>query len=80
MNISTLPISLYWQTVDTVQQAAEGRRCLGTCLATGERGRWERYDVLGEIKPEKMPEWAKEALTKLKVQQKEKKTHSREER
>ena len=52
----------------------------GTCLATGERGRWERYDVLGEIKPEKMPEWAKEALTKLKAQQKEKKTHSREER
>ena len=57
-----------------------GQAVFGTCLATGERGRWERYDVLGEIKPEKMPEWAKEALTKLKVQQKEKKTHSREER
>ena len=57
-----------------------GQAVFGTCLATGERGRWERYDVLGEIKPEKMPEWAKEALTKLKAQQKEKKTHSREER
>lgn len=32
MNISTLPISLYWQTVDTVQQAAEGRRCLALAL------------------------------------------------
>ena len=31
-NISTLPISLYWQTVDTVQQAAEGRRCLALAL------------------------------------------------
>lgn len=31
-----------------------GQAVFGTCLATGERGRWERYDVLGEIKPEKM--------------------------
>jgi len=27
MNISTPPISLYWQTADTEQQAAEVRRC-----------------------------------------------------
>ena len=42
----------------------------GTCLATGERARGERYDVLGEIKPECMPDWAKEALAKVKGQEK----------
>lgn len=52
----------------------------GTCLATGEQARWERYDVLGEIKPECMPDWAKEALAKIKAQEKEKKQKSREER
>lgn len=52
----------------------------GICLATGERGRWERYDVLGEIRPEKMPDWAKEALAEIKAQEKEKKQRNREER
>lgn len=50
-----------------------GNAVFGTCLATGEKARWERYDVLGEIKPECMPDWAKEALAKIKGQQKEKK-------
>lgn len=49
-----------------------GRAVFGTCLATGEQARWERYDVLGEIKPECMPDWAKEALAKIKTQEKEK--------
>ena len=49
-----------------------GNAVFGTCLATGEKSRWERYDVLGEIKPECMPDWAKEALAKIKEQQKEK--------
>ena len=40
----------------------------------------ERYDMLGEIKPECMPDWAKEALAKIKEQQKEKKQKNREER
>ena len=47
-----------------------GQAVFGTCLATGERARWERYDVLGEIKPECMPDWAKEALAKVKGQEK----------
>ena len=38
--------------------------------STGERARWERYDVLGEIKPECMPDWAKETLAKIKQQEK----------
>ena len=57
-----------------------GNAVFGTCLATGEKSRWERYDVLGEIKPECMPAWAKEVLAKIKEQQKEKKQKNREER
>ncbi len=57
-----------------------GQGVFGTCLATGESGRWERYDVLGEIKPERMPDWAKEALSKIKQQEKAKKPSCREER
>ena len=49
-----------------------GNAVFGTCLATGEK--------LGEIKPECMPDWAKEALAKIKEQQKEKKQKNREER
>ena len=30
--VGKVPISLYWQTVDTVQQAAEGRQCLELAL------------------------------------------------
>ncbi len=57
-----------------------GQAVFGTCLATGERSRWERYDVLGEIRPERMPQWAKEALNAIQNQEKAKKPHSREER
>ena len=55
-----------------------GQAVFGICLATGERGRWERYDVLGEIRPERTPDWAKEALAKIKAQEKEKKQRNRE--
>jgi len=57
-----------------------GQAVFGTCLADGHRARWERYEVLGEIKPERMPDWAKEALSKINKQEKAKKPHSREER
>lgn len=80
MSTGIPPISLYWWTADTVQGAAGGQAVFGTCLADGKHARWERYDVLGEIKPEKMPDWAKEALTKIKEQEKAKKSKSREER
>ena len=42
-----------------------GQAVFGTCLADAKRARWERYDVLGVIKPEKMPDWAKEAVAKI---------------
>lgn len=56
-----------------------GQAVFATCLATGEHGRWERYDVLGEIRPERMPEWAKEALARIQAQEKAKKHREREE-
>lgn len=57
-----------------------GQAVFGTCLATGERARWERYDVLGEIRPERIPDWAKAALAEIQMQEKAKKPHNREER
>ena len=57
-----------------------GQAVFGTCLADGKRARWERYDVLGVIKPEKMPDWAKEAVAKIKKQEKAKKPNNKEKR
>ena len=37
-----------------------------TNLHTGKNCRWERYEVMGEVKPECMPEWAKEKAEALK--------------
>lgn len=55
-----------------------GNAVFGINLATGERGRWERYDVLGELKPSKMPEWAKIGLEE--IRRKEQQKSSREAR
>mgnify|MGYP006925863969 CR=1 FL=1 len=43
-------------------------------LHTGENTRFERRDVLGEVKPDRLPDWAKEAIKK----QKKKKHKDRE--
>ena len=45
-----------------------GQAVFGTSLADGKHARWERCDVLGEIRPEKMPQWAEEALAKIQKQ------------
>lgn len=39
---------------------SRGSAVFCTNLHTGENTRIERMDVLGEVKPERMPEWAKE--------------------
>jgi hypothetical protein len=59
-----------------------GQAVFGTSLADGHRARWERFDVLGEIKAACMPDWAKENLAKIERQEKEKakKNRSKEER
>ena len=59
-------------------RGGRGQAVFGTSLADGKHARWERCDVLGEIKPEKMPDGAKEALTKIQTQEKAKKSESRE--
>lgn len=51
---------------------ALGSACFCTNLYTGERERWERYDVQGEVKPEKLPSWAKERLMEIQREQAEK--------
>ena len=53
--------------VDGGNGAGGGRgiAVFGTNLATGERVRWERYDILGELKPSRMPEWAMERLAEI---------------
>jgi hypothetical protein len=38
---------------------------LCTNLHTGKSTRYERMDVMGEIKPERLPEWAKEKAQEL---------------
>lgn len=45
-------------------------------LHTGENTRFERRDVVGEVKPDRLPDWAKEAIKKLP----EKKKHKTRER
>ena len=39
-----------------------GNAVFGIFLSTGEKGRWERFNVLGKIRPDCMPDWAKEKL------------------
>lgn len=46
-----------------------GRAVFGTCLADNSHSRWDRCDVLGQIRPEKMPDWAKEALAQIREQE-----------
>ena len=38
-------------------------------LYSGERERWERYDLAGEVKPECLPEWAKERFAEIQKQE-----------
>ena len=61
-------------------RGGRGQAVFGTCLADGKHARWERYDVLGEIKPEKMPDWAKEAAARIQTEEKARKSKSREKR
>ena len=44
---------------------ARGRAVFCTSLYSGKHGRWERYDVLGVADLEKLPQWARDAVRKL---------------
>lgn len=57
-----------------------GHACFGVTLYNGLRTRRERYSILGEVKPEYVPEWAKERLAVFQREQAEKKAADREDR
>lgn len=59
---------------------ARGNACFCTNLYTGKRSRWERYDIQGEVKPECLPDWAKERLAEIQKQENMRKPKNREER
>ena len=71
-------ISLFLLMAATVQQAAEVRQCLALLFLTNTEPDGNGNDVLGEIKPEYMPDWAKGEPSKAKAAGK--KSYSREER
>lgn len=54
------------------QANSRGSACFCTNLYNGKESRFERRDVLGELKPEFMPEWAKEKLAEIQTKQAEK--------
>ncbi len=44
------------------KKGSSSKACFATNLYTGKSDRWERYEIQGEVKPECLPEWAKERL------------------
>jgi len=47
---------------------SRGRAVYTTNLYTGKESRWNREDILGIVKPECMPHWAKERLKQIQAQ------------
>lgn len=47
---------------------AIGRSIRCTCLGDGEMARWNRADFLGVLKPEHLPDWARDRLRELTVE------------
>lgn len=48
-----------------------GTTCFCVNLYTGESVRWRRYDVLGEVKPECLPDWAERRAAEIRQRQAE---------
>ena len=44
---------------------ASGRAVYATCLIDGDETRWDRGDIIGIIKDEYLPDWAREKLNEL---------------
>lgn len=59
------------------QANARGTACFCINLYSGRHIRWERYDIQGEVKPEKLPEWAKKRLPEILRQEQAKKEQRR---
>lgn len=59
------------------QANARGNACFCINLHTGRHIRWERYDIQGEVKPDKLPDWAKERLFTIHQQEQAKRERHR---
>ena len=59
---------------------SRGSACYCVDLYTGKESRYERMDVMGTIQPEKLPEWAKYALTAVQQEQAKKNRNKEQER
>lgn len=57
---------------------SRGSAVFCTNLHTGEHTRYERRDILGEIKPDRMPDWAKNKIKEIPKHEKPKKHKDRE--
>lgn len=63
------------------RSGAFGTACFGTSLSSGEHSRWERHDFAGEVRPENLPQWAKDKVNELRQKEvAEKKGRGKEER
>lgn len=46
-----------------------GRAVYSTCLIDNDKNRWDRSDILGVIRDEYLPDWAREKLEEIKTQE-----------
>ena len=56
-----------------------GRAVYATCLYDGEESRWNRGDIIGVIKDQCMPSWAKEKMSEIENANKEDETEIQDE-
>ncbi|MBR0162427.1 MAG: hypothetical protein IJQ02_14255 [Oscillospiraceae bacterium] len=59
---------------------SRGSACFCTDLRTGKESRFERRDVLGTMRPEKLPQWAKDGLATIQQAEKSRNTRGKKER
>lgn len=57
---------------------SRGRAVYAINLYSGKESRWNREDILGIVKPENMPDWAKERLRQIQTRQQARKRHEPE--
>jgi hypothetical protein len=59
---------------------SRGRAVYTVNLYSGKESRWNREDILGTIKPEYMPDWAKEQLKQIQAERQAKQKKHEQER
>ena len=59
---------------------SRGSACFCTDLRTGKTSRFERYDILGTMEPEQLPQWAEKGFEAIKQAEKSKGPKIKEER